>query len=145
MVTQKAIRIYGDSHKTYLDISLHDILAIVKDGEKYSWSILWLQAIGEIEQGVVSLEDEIKKREEGLIVDWSELQKLSLSLDQVIEILLIGDWDRSKLHKYGSDQELYNSCEMVMELIDSTYWEVDLKDESMRLNLLAHFKNAIEL
>jgi hypothetical protein len=37
----------------------------------------------------------------------------------------------SLLHRYDTDQEMYETCDIVIQMIDSSYWENFSKDEDL--------------
>lgn len=125
-----ALMINGDRGEV-LSVSLLDILNCIEMGSKYKWSILWLEAVGKpMDNSVLKHEQEIKNSNSGLRCGWDELSQLSIRFDQINEILLIGDENETKLKRYKDDNELYNSCCFIIELIDSSYWIVRSRDEN---------------
>jgi hypothetical protein len=131
-----AIRITNEESEV-LSIELKDILGSIGDGHQYNWSILWLEFTGDIGKSVPDFEAEIKKSPNGLRIDWNDLLDLSKKINQTIELILIGSGEPSRLRRYGIDEEMYSSCEYVIELIDSSYWIIHSKNAS----LLKRFKN----
>lgn len=135
-----AIKIYGEG-KDVLSVELKDVLDCVTDGEEYKWSILWLEAIGNTgRKTMLDLETQVKSSKEGFKIDWKSLTDLANQLDQVIEILLIGDKNDNKLKRYSSNEEMYSNCYCTIELIDSSYWIIYSKSNAvlsrMKSNLL---------
>jgi hypothetical protein len=134
-----AIKICGDD-KEVLSVELKNVLECVVNGNQCEWSILWLEAIGNIGKSIPEFEKEISNSEKGVLVTWESLLELSGKFDQVIELLLIGDKSISKLKRYSGNEEMYSNCEYVIELIDSSYWLVHSKNEEvltqMKNNLL---------
>ena len=63
--------------------------------------------------------------------DWGKLIDLSDRFYQIIELLVIGDQDKSNLHRYSTDEEMYDKCSYVLELVDSSYWIVSTKNDSI--------------
>ncbi|ASZ09866.1 hypothetical protein KTO58_26600 [Chitinophaga pendula] len=113
-----------------LTVKLSEILNCITDGDQYVWSLLWITAIGSPDDLLVlEFEEKINKSANGCIHDWKELFELSFRFHQIIEILIIGALDSSKLHRYTSDEEMYESCHFVLELVDSSYWEVHTKSD----------------
>lgn len=135
-----AIKVYGEG-KDVLSVELKDVLDCVTDGEEYEWSILWLEAIGNTgRKTMVEMETQVKSSKEGFKIDWKSLIDLANQLDQVIEILLIGDKNAHKLKRYSSNEEMYSNCYCTIELIDSSYWIIHSKSNAvlnrMKSNLL---------
>ena len=56
-------------------------------------------------------------------------------------MVLIGDQNVNRLHRYDSDEEMYESCDHVIEMIDSGYWEIFSKDQTLIARLAAKFKH----
>ncbi len=44
---------------------------------------------------------------------------------------LIGCKDENLLHHYENDQDMYETCDITIEMIDSWYWKVFSKDEAL--------------
>lgn len=144
MDAQKIVRIKSNENHL-LEVTLEDVLSLIQAGEKYSWSILWMEAVSKVNMGIQDIEERIKTLEKGLIIDWAELKTLSGSLSQVIEILIIGDPDINNIRKYESDQLMYVNCRYVLELIDSSYWEICSKDVKLLSDILSNFPTATEI
>lgn len=119
------LRIFEDKHDT-ICISLIDILDVIPKKNNYNWAILFLYATGDLggEKSLLSLEEEIKKAKDGLYITWDQIHRLFPKFDQVIDLDLIGCTDRSMLHRYDNDKEMYESCDIVIRMVDSSYWEI---------------------
>jgi hypothetical protein len=123
-----AVKIYGNNVQL-LSIKLTNILECIDNGDEYKWSILWLDAIGDLKgKPILDLEKEIRDSENGLSIEWDDLVQLSREFDQVIEILIIGDKDASIIKRYDSDEEMHSKCQYTIELLDSSYWIVHSKN-----------------
>jgi hypothetical protein len=129
-----AIKIYGNNNET-LSVDLKDILKFLVDGHTCNWSILWLEAIGNIGQSVPDFEKKIGESANGHIMSWQDLLELSSKFDQVIEITVIRDKNLSKLRRYSNDEQMYLACEYVLELIDSSYWIIHSKNKTVLTEL----------
>jgi hypothetical protein len=55
--------------------------------------------------------------------------------------LIIGCIDAQKIHWYENCQEMYETCDIVIEMVDSGYWEVFSKDFTLIDRLAAKFKD----
>ena len=96
-----------------------------------------MEAIGNTgRKTIVDLETQVKSSE-GFKIDWRSLIDLANQLDQVIEILLIGDKNDNKLMRYSSNEEMYSNCNYTIELIDSSYWIIHSKSDAV----LSRMKN----
>jgi len=134
----KSIKISGDN-KEVLSVELKDILMSIINGDHLKWSILWLEAIGEVGKPMADFEKEIRNSEQGLLIEWNHLLEFSKKIDQVIEITLLGDTNVSKLRRYPDDETMYSSCEYTIELVDSSYWIVHAINDQ-RLDSFKHLK-----
>ena len=57
-----------------------------------------------------------------------------------MDITLIGCKNETLLHRYDEDQDMYETCDIVIEMFDSNFWEVFSKDESLIDRLAKKFK-----
>ena len=127
-----------------LIVSLSDILAQIEMGEKYFWRILWLEAIGKPEgKTMLELEEQVNSAKDGYLLSWNDLGKLANSLSQIINILLIGDKNENNLRKYNEDSEMYRKCTWCIELVDSSYWEINCEDLISTERLMKSIPSAI--
>lgn len=137
----KGIRVYikenGES-----DVLFPDIFQEVHNGDSLKWSILSLEGMGKMEgMSIQTLEKEIDDSPNGLKLTWKALNELMVKLPQIIDMVLIGAKDEDNLKNYSDDQEMYETCDVVIVMFDSSYWEIFSKDESLIHNLASKFKN----
>lgn len=126
--------------KGVLTASLRDILTEVKDGEKLSWRILWLIGVGKLEgTTMLAFENKVKESVNGWPFEWEELLSFSKAVDQIIEVLIIGDSENSSLKRYEDDKTMRENCAYVFELIDSSYWLISSKDEEFLKRVKSKF------
>jgi len=137
----KGIRI-SDSKGNILAPTLPDVLEAISDGNFFYWSLLYLYASGDLgeDKSMLVFEKEIYDSEKGFFITWDELNSLAKKFYQIIDITIIGCRDKSLLRCYDNDQEMYETCDIVIEMIDSSYWEVFSKDEALINKLAAKFK-----
>lgn len=131
MEVSNAVKIASNA-SGLLTINLDNVLKCVKEGKEFNWSILWLEATGDI--GSISMleyEKKIKREERGLLIDWEDLFELSGKFYQIIDLILIGDKDSNNLRRYKDDNNMYSTCYYVIELIDSSYWLIHSKDADL--------------
>ena len=142
----KGIRI-SDSIDNGISVSLFDILSEVLNGNIYQWSILFLDAGGNLGENVsiVDFCEEIRISEKGLIVSWDSLNSLVKNFSWINDIVLIGCTDEARIKKYKSDREMYESCDIVIVMFDSSYWEVFSKDHKFISRLSSKFKDLVFL
>jgi hypothetical protein len=119
------------------------ILNALPHGEELTWSILYLDGIGDLDmdKSITELEDFIQESHCGYILDWNELTKIAKKFEQVIDIVLVGSRDRSVLHKYDNDLEMYKKCEITIIMFDSSFWEVISKNN----DIVDHFAHSFQL
>ncbi len=138
----KGIRIL-DKKNRVVAVELPDILEEISNGNQLEWSILYLQTTGDLGKGksVPEFEQQIIDSEKGLFITWKELDDLSQKFWDLMDISLIGCKDKNLLRRYENDQEMYETCDIVIEMIDSGYWEVFSKDENLINRLASKFKD----
>jgi len=113
----------------FIGISLLDILDLIDKPENYKWSILWIEAIGEIKNDtMLDFEIRVNKSTSGYMVRFSDLVNLAKSFTRVIEILIIGDENINNLKRYDIDHEMHSNCNFCLELVDSSYWDIYSND-----------------
>jgi len=140
----RGIRI-SDGIDDILSPTLPDILKEIYNGDSFYWSILFLHASGDLGEGksIPEFEEQIYNSEKGLFINWEELNILSGKFFQIIDIIIIGCQNESLLHRYENEHEMYETCDIVIELHDSCFWEVFSKDEQL-INRLASKFNEIK-
>lgn len=123
-------------------VDLTEILKQIKDGNSLFWSILFLDVIGNLGEGRSNpfFSDQINKSKEGFRISWEDLNSLASKCEQVIDILVVGCKDKLLLQRYEDDQEMYEKCDIVIEMIDSTFWQVFSKDQQLISRLATRFK-----
>ena len=72
----RSIKILGEN-KEFLSIELKDVLNCIADGDKLKWSILFLEAIGDIGKSMTDFEKEIVNSKDGIIIEWKDLLDFS--------------------------------------------------------------------
>lgn len=118
----------GNNNET-LSISLYDILIQIENFNYYKWKILWIEGIS-LQLNMLEFENIVNKSEDGLLVTPQELLDIAKKIDQLIELVLIGDEDENNLHKLEDDVSIKQQCLFFIELVDSSYWEISSKDKS---------------
>lgn len=134
------IIIKGKEDELILSVTLKDILLRIENPISYNWKVLWFEGIGQLDRPIKEVEDIINHSVNGQSYSFQELIKLSDNLDQLLEIVIIGDRDINKLIRYNDDNEMYHKCEYVIELIDSSFWEIT----SSELKSIQIMKNNFE-
>lgn len=130
--------------KLHLDyhVSLSKILQeILSDNIKLKWNILDFDAFLTCESNfdVNRIEQLIESGKDGYEINQATLIKLSNDIQQVHQLLLVGNFHSSVLTNYEENDEWYFRNDFVIEVIDScSDWEIWMTDEKLayRLDLL---------
>lgn len=128
------------------NISLQDILREISNGENLNWSILFMDASIHLDNGYAKhvFDDDVNKSEKGLIISWKNLGLLAEKIFNDLEMLIIGCKDMQHLHRYENDQAMYEACDVVIEMIDTGFWEI-FSNESQIINRLEKKYGTYEL
>lgn len=137
----KGIRIL-DKLNGVICVALSDILREIQNGHLLHWSILSLEASGHLGEGrsIPDFEEQIDESKNGLPIKWDDINTLATKFYQIINIIVIGCKDENLLHRYEDAQEMYETCDVVIEMFDSSYWEVFAKDEDLINKLAKKFR-----
>lgn len=138
----KGIRIL-DKVDRIVRVKLPDILVEVPEGAYYNWSILYFEAISDYKNGktLPISEDEVNPTKNGLFISWDKLNEIASQFYQIYDMILIGCKDETALRRYENDQEMYETCDIVIVMFDSSYWEIFSKDERIILRLANKFND----
>ena len=141
MIT-KGIRIY-DHENHIIVLELTDILDEINNFNEFCWCVLYSDITPKTEsvKFVMGIQEETDKSRDGIIIPWKRLRDFSNGIFQSIDLGIIACKDKALLHRYEDDQEMYETCDIVIEMIDSGYWEVFSKDEQLINRLAEKFKN----
>jgi len=141
-MSSKGIRIL-DKKNRIVSVELPDILMEIHDGNLFYWSILYLYATGNLGEGksITDLEQQILDSDKGLVISWEEINNLSHKFYDLMDLTLIGSKDNKFLHRYKNYQEMYETCDFVIEMVDSSCWEVFSKDQELINSLAAKFQD----
>jgi hypothetical protein len=119
----RSLKLHG-SEREFLNINLYDILNALRIGRNLKWSVLAIQASGNLEIPMQAFENQVNRSDRGLLIGWTELLKLSERFDQITNILLIGNKKAAALRRYDTEEEMRSSVDVVIELVDSSFWEL---------------------
>ena len=111
-------------------IPLSEVLADIPYASQLNWELLWLDVTPIKREGkaITELQKKVNKSENGLPCDFKLLVELSGKIFQEIEILIIGCKVKEHLHRYKEEQKMYQSCDIVIEMIDGGCWEIFSKN-----------------
>ncbi len=139
----KGIRIF-DKINGIVYTKLSDILKEVYNGNLLHWSILDLYGIGDLgtESSIPAFEEQIDSSPNGFFISWEDLNKLSNIICDVdiFDILIIGCHDVNLLHRFKNDLEMQTTCDIIINKVDSGFWQVFSKDYKIIDNLSKKFK-----
>lgn len=137
----KGIRI--DKIDRCVSVQLSDILAEIKDGQLFSWSILYFEGRGHLGEGksIPVFGQQTREAENGIFFSWEELNSLASKLEEIYDILILGCKNKELLKRYEDDQTMYETCDFVIEMVDSDYWEVFSKNHEFIERLSVKFKD----
>lgn len=123
-------------------VTLLDIFDKIFNGDSFYWSILYIDATGHLGEGksILFLEDQINESKNGYVVKWDDLVDLSKKLMEIVDIVLLASKNIDVLHRYENDKEMYEACDIYIEMFDSCYWEVFSKDAALIESLASKFK-----
>lgn len=133
----RGIRISDDTDGV-VSVELPDILKEIRDGHAFYWLILFLEGPikPDSDKFVIDFMCNIDNAIDGLYVNWGELNLLSKSLYQIIDSIIIGSKNKNLLNRYENHQDMYETCDIVINMFDSSYWEVFSNNEDL-INRLA--------
>lgn len=136
----KGIRIF-DKKNGIICVTLPDILEEIRNGNLLHWSILDLESTGDLGEGksIPVFEKQIIEAKNGYFIEWKELNFLSNKFYQIMHLVLIGCRNKDLLHRYDDDQEMYETCDIVIVMFDSWFWEIFSKDENLINKLASKF------
>jgi len=82
----------------------------------------------------------VNSSKQGFPCTFTSLLKISEKIFQEIEVLIIGCKMAENLHRYEEDQKMYEICDIVIEMIDGSFWEVFSYDISWINDLEKKYK-----
>ena len=129
-----------------LAVDLPDLLDLLKpEGATLTWAILDLEATGDLGsgRGILDLEQKISRSPTGLAMTWDDLRSLAQAFHQVINATVVACQNLASVPTLvrGDSDSLYNSCEIVLEAIDSSLWRVYSKRPEVIRRLQASFRD----
>ncbi|MDX8430653.1 MAG: hypothetical protein SNF33_02435 [Candidatus Algichlamydia australiensis] len=111
-------------------IPLREILAEIPNASQPNWALLWLDVTPLDSSGsfFIELENKVNKSKNGFPCTFETLFEISKKIFQEIEVLIIGCSNKGNIHRYKDDQKMYETCDIVIEMIDGGFWEIFSKD-----------------
>lgn len=111
-------------------ISLSELLEDIPSGDQLNWALLWFDVTPKEKGGrkLTELQKKVQESNKGLLFTYKSLIELSSKIFQEIEVLIIGCKNKDNIRRYKDDQEMYETCDIVIEMIDGGFWEVFSKN-----------------
>jgi|GEM_PF-1026924 len=124
-----------------LNVSPIDILEFIDYGQDLKWAILDLEATGELGEEKWRQLDQFDIAKGKITkIEWKDLFNTSRKFEQVIWITIIGTKNCNNLYQYNSDFKMYESCEIVIEIVDGGCCEVFSHDHLLIEKISKNFK-----
>lgn len=120
--------------------SLLDLLPHI-DGNNLNWALLWVDVMPKREhaESIIKLEPQVNKSPNGVVCSWDFILKLAQKCDQEINLLIIASKSVQNLRRYKDDKEMYETCDVVIEMIDGGFWEIFSSDPKLIAKLKSQF------
>jgi hypothetical protein len=129
------IRLDRHSDDGVLDISLKDLLDVIgEEGEDLSWAILSLWARGDLTSTGTTMKDleaRVEGTPEGVQMSWAELKAFAGKVDEIMEGVFAAYPPGAPAPRLGPGLDPHAASVIVLELIDSGYWEVSCAEEKI--------------
>jgi len=132
---------------TTLDFSLNDVLKLIKHAEELNWAILELEVTGgDLEKEKWAQLRQFETSEEKVTrIDWRDLCETSEKFWQIVWITIIGCEDPKLVKSYQNDFEMYEACDIVIEVVDGGAFEVFSHNHSLIKHIRETFKDTVLL
>lgn len=132
---------------TTLDFSLSDVLKLIERAEELNWAILELEVTGgDLEEKKWAQLRQFETSEEKVTrIDWKDLCETSEKFWQIVWITIIGCKDPKSTKNYQNDFEMYEACDVVIEVIDGGAFEVFSHDHFLIKRIKKAFKDTMPL
>jgi hypothetical protein len=76
----------------------------------------------------MALEKKTNQLEKALLLTFESLLEISKKVFQEINVTIIACKTKENLHHYEEDQEMYETCDIVIEMIGGGFWEIFSKN-----------------
>jgi len=124
-------------------IPLSDLLENISNEKQFFWALLWLDVTPQKNEGkyLVALQAKVNQSKNGLLITFESLIEISKKIFQEINVAIIACEIKEGLHRYKEDKEMYETCDIVLEMIDGGFWEVFSKNVKLIDQLAKKFQN----
>ncbi len=121
----------------YITVTIKDILEEIPYGSSLNWAILDLDGIGPIGKNISTPDfiEEVSDSKDGVSITWNDLNTIFNDMC-IFDITVIASPKKSNLHRFKNDLEMQQTCEIVINFFDSSWWEVFSKNSNL-INKLA--------
>lgn len=127
------IEIYGEDENQIQ--RMEEVIAPIKDIQDYFWKLLWIDGESETDEYSVFELQEVIDQQDGIFVEYDQLESLCYKMENVTEALIIGDRKENNLHVNIEDENLYDN-EVVFEFVKDSHWQILTSD----INIVDTFK-----
>ncbi len=127
------IEIYGEDENQVQ--RMEEVIAPIKDIQDYFWKLLWIDGESETDEYSVFELQEVIDQQDGIFVEYDQLESLCYKMENVTEALIIGDRKENNLHVNIEDENLYDN-EVVFEFVKDSHWQILTSD----INIVDTFK-----
>ncbi|QVL57758.1 MAG: hypothetical protein KFB93_01395 [Simkaniaceae bacterium] len=125
-----------------LGVSPKDILKYINFGNELHWAILEIEATGDLGEKKWKELHQCETSDEKMTrISWNDLKDTSKKFRQVIWFTAIGCKDPADVKFYKEDVEMYESCDIVVQVFDGECCEVFSKDHDLIDRLAKKFKD----
>lgn len=111
-------------------LSLIEILENIPNADQFYWALLWLDVTPMKKDGkcIAKLQQKVNQSEQGIPCLFEFLIEIANKIFQEIEVLIIACKNKKNLHRYEVDKKMYETCDIVIEIIDGGFWEIFSND-----------------
>ncbi len=117
----KGVRILDLKHGKC--IPLYDLLKLIPSEIGFFWALLWFDVtpLKNKERKLAVLQKKANQSESGLIIAFESLLELSRDVFQEIDLTIIACKEKKNIRRYKDDREMYETCDIVVEMIDGGF------------------------
>jgi len=126
-------------------IPLNNLLETIQEEKQFFWSWLWLDVTPLKNHGqyLMELQKKINQSEDGRTATFESILETSKKIFQEIDLTIVACKTKENLHRYKEDKEMYETCDIVIEMIDGGFWEIFSKNITW-INQLAKKFQSVE-
>lgn len=123
-------------HINFYNLNLGLILRYIKPYiSGYTWSLQWIEGAGNVRDilgiNMIELEKKCRSSTNGMIISFEKLNELSLVLDDLIDVLLVGCEDRKRIPRAYKVHNWEDMCDIIISREDSSIWQLYSKDTNI--------------